>query len=70
MVALVGAASGIQKREHPGYEKARFMHGHRVGTGENRSDFSVFRLAVAEKKRVVSEEKMAYIAAERSEERR
>ena len=62
VVALVGAASGVEEREHSGYQKARLVHGNCVGAGQYCAGFSVFSLTVAEEKRVVCREQVCKVA--------
>ena len=62
VVALVRPAACVQERKHSGNEQTRFVHGDRVGAGKDSTRFAVFALAVAEKERIVSREKMSEVA--------
>jgi hypothetical protein len=48
MVALVGSASGIEKRIHSCDKQAAFVHGNGKGTSKDGTGFSIFEGAVAE----------------------
>lgn len=48
----------FRKENIPAMSQTRFVHGDRVGAGKDSTRFAVFALAVAEKERIVSREKM------------
>ena len=52
VVALVGAAAGIEKREHPCDQQRGLMVRNGIGPGENRGGLAAFAMAVGEKKRM------------------
>lgn len=54
MITLIGAATGIQKRIHTGYQQAAFMHRHGEGAGKDSTSLSVLERTIAKQKRVVS----------------
>ena len=53
VVALIRSASGVQKRTGTGNQQGRFVHGHGVRSGEERTGFAVFEYAVGETECVV-----------------
>ena len=63
VVALVGAAAGVEEREHSGDQQRGFVVRNGVGTREDRNGLSVFAVAVGEKERIDGREVFVQRAA-------